>query len=94
MCEPGGVNSGWPQSVSRNATTGCTFSRLFTSSCAKVDLPVCLLPHTRRDVCCWSSAQADSSAARLRHSGGALRHGGPPARVNGYTLVVHYKGER
>ena len=43
---PGTVNSGWPQSVSSQATWLQPFSRVFSSSLPKVDFPVPLLPQT------------------------------------------------
>ena len=43
---PGTVNSGWPRSVSSQATRGAQLSSALASSRANVDLPAPLLPHT------------------------------------------------
>ena len=62
---PGTVNSGWPQSVSSQATSPQTFSREFRSSLPKVDFPVPLLPHTAAVACPLSPALASCMAALI-----------------------------
>ena len=64
-CTPGTVNSGWPQSVSSQATSAQTFSRAFRSSLPKVDFPVPLLPHTAAVAWALSPALASCMAALI-----------------------------